>query len=497
MGPLGRGVGDLLFDQSRKFYYIEGGKGIEGGDKGTENMRHFTARIQNGIVTVTAPSLHAHFHGIWLRDHCPASRHPATGQRALETHLLPLDLAPRSAAWEEAEPPAASPEPSLVLEWPPQSPGAPPHVSRFPASWLRKHAYWEAPPPHTPDAPATAPAAADPLAIWGADPARDAAGRTLWRGASFGPPSSPHALRPFPRVAHGDYMARSGEGLLYALRALRDWGFVLVEGTPATEAATRSVCKRIGFLRPTLYGAGMWRTEVKPIGGAGGGTDTAYTALPLPLHTDGNYLGEAPGLQVFHCTTADASGGGDSLLMDGLSLAAQLRACHPSAFDLLTVWPLHYHHTGRDAVVGAARPVFELDEGGGVAGVHFNNDDRGPVVRMPRWGGAVARAEALMGRDDRGAGLAVAKALQNPETAMPLLYAALKALGEALRDPGLTVRLPLRPGSVLVFDNTRVLHGRDGFQASSGRTLVGCYIGADEWRSKLRLLEMKAGKDEK
>ena len=56
-------------------------------------------------------------------------------------------------------------------------------------------------------------------------------------------------------------------------------------------------------------------------------------------------------------------------------------------------------------------------------------------------------------------------------------------------------RLPLHPGTVLVFDNTRTLHGREGFDATSGRTLLGAYVGADDWHSKLRLLTRKLGAD--
>jgi alpha-ketoglutarate-dependent taurine dioxygenase len=417
----------------------------------------------------------ARFHGIWLRDHCLSSRHPLSSQRLLETHSLPLNLCPVSAAWEEA---AGGGAPALALTWP----GG--HVSRFPAPWLQRHAYWVdgPPPPSLPPPPL-----GDPLSLWDADPLRDTRARVVWDGARFGPPSAPHGERPFPRVTHAE--VASERGLLRALRALRDFGFVLVEGVAPTEAATRAVCARFGYLRPTLYGRGMWRTEVR-VPSSGAVTDTAFESIPLPLHTDGNYLVDLLGLQAFHCVVRDEGGGGESLLMDGLAVAERLQARAPDAFTLLCAWPLRYHHTGGDGVMGAARPVFSLHEDGSVAGVHFNNDDRGPVLRVPDWAGAVARSEALLGR-----GMTVAGALAHPATAVPALYAALKELGALLRDPSLTLRLPLHPGTVLVFDNTRTLHGREGFDATSGRTLLGAYVGADDWHSKLRLLTRKLGAD--
>lgn len=432
-----------------------------------------------GVVSVPlSADCVARFHGIWLRDHCFSSRHPLTGQRSLETHALSLDLSPDSAAWEAGGA-------VLALAWP----GG--HVSRFPAPWLRRHAYWiEGPPP--PPLPPSAAGVADPLSLWDADPVRDTRRREVWGASRFGPPAAPLSARPFPRVARAEVATE--RGLLRALRALRDFGLVLVEGVAPTAAATRAVCARFGYLRSTLYGRGMWRTEVRaPASGAV--TDTAYEAAALPLHTDGNYLVDALGVQAFHCTVADGRGGGDSLLADGLAVAARLRAEAPDAFALLCAWPLQYHHTGADGVVGAARPVFSLHDDGSVAGVHFNNDDRGPVVGVPSWAGAAARTAALALAGRAGGGAAVTGALSSPASAVPALYAALRALCTLLRDPALAVRLPLRPGTVLLFDNTRVLHGREAFDPASGRTLMGCYLAADDWHSRLRILSRKLGEE--
>jgi alpha-ketoglutarate-dependent taurine dioxygenase len=74
------------------------------------------------------------------------------------------------------------------------------------------------------------------------------------------------------------------------------------------------------------------------------------------------------------------------------------------------------------------------------------------------------------------------------------VYRALSAFQAVLRDENLAVWLPLRPGSMLVFDNTRVLHGRAGFSPASGRTLVGCYLDADVWKSRLRVLHARRQK---
>lgn len=43
----------------------------------------------------------------------------------------------------------------------------------------------------------------------------------------------------------------------------------------------------------------------------------------------------------------------------------------------------------------------------------------------------------------------------------------------------------------VVFDNTRVLHGRSGYQGE--RRLCGAYINGDDYKSRLRGLEKQFG----
>jgi alpha-ketoglutarate-dependent taurine dioxygenase len=430
-----------------------------------------------GVVSIAFPAHPARralFHGIWLRDHCPTSSHPLTGQRTLDSQTLPLALSP-TRAYSEGD--------TVCLEWP----GG--HRSAFSSAWLQRYAYWwdgeaapsAAPQPQPPPPPPPPESAPLSVTAWWRDAARDTATRRVWAAGDL--------AGGLPSVPYSAFMG-GNEGLRTGLRLLRDVGFVLLQGCPATEAATEAACQRIGFLQPTLYGPGMWRTEVRPP--AAGLTDTAYTADPLPLHTDGNYLSDAPGLQVFHCTQFDASGGGDSSLMDGLALAARVAAVDAAAFSLLTLWPFHYHHTGQDGTVGAARPVFGLDERGEVESVHYSSVDRGPVTLPPSWMRELALARALTGAGSAAA-LAVHPTLANPATAIPAMYAALRVLAECLSDPALLLRFPLRPGTVLIFNNQRVLHGRMGFDVTSGRVLVGCYLGKNEWMSRTREAERGDG----
>lgn len=62
-----------------------------------------------------------------------------------------------------------------------------------------------------------------------------------------------------------------------------------------------------------------------------------------------------------------------------------------------------------------------------------------------------------------------------------------------LRDPAYAVSLKLGSGEMVVFDNRRVLHGREAFNPATGyRHLHGCYVDRGEWDSRIRVLARKA-----
>ena len=54
------------------------------------------------------------------------------------------------------------------------------------------------------------------------------------------------------------------------------------------------------------------------------------------------------------------------------------------------------------------------------------------------------------------------------------------------------MRRRLRPGEMLVFNNRRMLHGRDAFGTDDGvRWLRGCYVCIDEFANKCNLLRRR------
>jgi trimethyllysine dioxygenase len=256
-----------------------------------------------------------------------------------------------------------------------------------------------------------------------------------------------------PQVAHERFMAEDSV-LKECLEAVARYGFCLVEGAPGTPEATRAVATRIAYIRQTIFG-GYWdftdNMEHK---------DTAYTSMAIGPHTDGTYSFDAPGYQMFHCLAADCTGG-ESMLIDGFRVAEMMRGDDPSAYRMLTevAIPGQYLDYSRGVHLMARRPLFRLDDSGELVQVSYNNLDRAPFVL-------------------------------DPERHLAF-YRALAAFDRLCNDPRLQHRRRLVPGSVLLFDNWRVLHGRDAYLGY--RRLAGVYLNKEDVDSRLRFLRVRAG----
>lgn len=262
--------------------------------------------------------------------------------------------------------------------------------------------------------------------------------RHLWDRAELG--------QNFPSVSHADIMS-SDEGLLRWLSTVEEYGFALATGVPPTLEATEQLVKRIGYVRETIFG-GMWDFTANLAF-----KDTAYTSAAIGPHTDGTYSIDSPGYQVFHCLQFDGSGG-DSTLVDGFKVAEQIRQADPIAFQVLTTVKVPAQYLGDGVHLRAEHPVIELDHNGDFLQVAYNNYDRAPF--------------------------------RLPTPRMNAFYRALKLFNRLINDPANEITMRLEPGTALLFDNWRALHGRRVYQGF--RRLCGAYLNKEDFDSKLRVL---------
>ena len=341
---------------------------------------------------------------IWVRDHAhdPATLHPVTQQRQLYTASVDPHLRARSVevrgddlevVWDADEPPSLLPVGFLAEFRAPRRPAA-----------------------------------------------RVSAPRVLWDAST---------ITPTPSTPFDDIMG-TDEGLLTWLTQVATYGFALATGTPATTEATEALVRRVSYVRETIFG-GFWEFTADL-----SKADTAYTNLELRPHTDGTYSHDAPGLQLLHCLHFDGTGG-ESTMVDGLRIAAELREQAPHHFHTLSTVPIPGQYIGDGSHLMAARPVLRHDHTGELVQVSFNNADRAPFLLPP------------------------------DETVA--VYDALRAFDLLANDERLQWRHILAPGEARLFDNWRVLHGRTAYTGL--RRLCGAYLNHEDFESRLRLAGMR------
>ncbi|KZS92481.1 homoaconitase [Sistotremastrum niveocremeum HHB9708] len=257
-----------------------------------------------------------------------------------------------------------------------------------------------------------------------------------------------------PTVQFKDVMYND-EALYAWLRKIDRFGFSFVQGVPHNTEETEKLARRIGFIRETQYGS-FWDFSSDLAHG-----DTAYTDLELAAHTDTTYYTDPCGLQLFHVLKQSPQGG-STLLVDGFYVASLMRSLHPELFETLTKVRVPTHSAGSEESLywnGSGRPVLELDRDEVIA-VRWNNDDRS-VMREYGEGGVEE------------------------------WYESIRMWNQLLRSADSQVWVPLQPGTAVVVDNHRVLHGRSAFVGQ--RRMCGAYIGKDEFRSRLAVLAERYG----
>lgn len=250
-----------------------------------------------------------------------------------------------------------------------------------------------------------------------------------------------------PSVQFEELQQEGSDGLLHWLEKVERYGLCFVRGTPPTEEASKALAERVGYIRVTIFGGFWGRTDEREY------ADTGYTTLAITPHTDGTYVLDAPGLMLFHCVEFEGSGG-ESVFVDGFRVAEVLEQTNREAFEVLTTVAVPGQYLGDGVHLRARRPVFRLDDAGRLAQVSYNNHDRAPF--------------------------------RLPDEEMAAFYEALRAFNRLIEDPDNQLKRRLVPGELLLFDNWRVLHGREAFEGK--RQLIGCYLNREDFESRLRLL---------
>jgi gamma-butyrobetaine dioxygenase len=242
----------------------------------------------------------------------------------------------------------------------------------------------------------------------------------------------------------------SDEVRLQAVATFLTHGLVLICNLATDPECILEVARRFGYVRETNFGR-IFEVYSRP-----GSNDLAYRPVPLGAHTDNPYREPVPGVQLLHCLVNETTGGW-STLVDSLSVAEALQEEDPEGLQLLASTPVRFRFIDVNEELIECRPIVQRDVNGRMTGVHYS----------PRLDYLPLLDSATTQRFHR----------------------ARRRLSELFADPRFELRFPLRAGELMMFNNSRVLHGRTAYDPNEGRRhLQGCYIDLDGPRSLYRTL---------
>ncbi len=129
----------------------------------------------------------------------------------------------------------------------------------------------------------------------------------------------------------------------------------------------------------------------------------------------------------------------------------------PEHFETLCTVSVPGHYLEPGVHLRAERPVIRLNSYGELQQISFNNYDRAPM--------------------------------HLEEKTQAAFYAAYAEFNRRSIDESNWLKIPLRSGMALIFDNWRCMHGRMGYTGK--RTFYGCYHNRADYESRLRTLRQQ------
>ncbi len=359
--------------------------------------------LEQRHLTLTTRKHQSRFHYVWLRDNCwcDECRVAQSGERRLFTAHIPDDIAPRDARIDADE---------FVLEisWNDD------HNSTYSLPWLDAFDY--------------------------SNRISPADTRIYWTSK----------LPSLPRFEHDEVVGKPEVQRAY-LEAVRDYGAAIVTHTPSVDGEVARYAEAIGHVRETAF------ERVHNVRHDPKGYNVAHTALELKPHSDLPSYHWPPSVQLLHFLVNE-SDGGESTLVDGWKVLADLREQDPDAFDVLCRVPVTFQLFSDDEDTLATSPIVQLDVDGNVRLFRFSNQLALPLNAS---------------FDDVGA-----------------FYEAYQTLGRMLDSDHYKLSFKTETGDLLTVHGHRVLHGRRAFDPNSGaRHLQDVYMEYDDLMDRLNVLQ--------
>ncbi|XP_047520022.1 gamma-butyrobetaine dioxygenase-like [Pieris napi] len=273
--------------------------------------------------------------------------------------------------------------------------------------------------------------------------------RKRWNGSEFFQVCSKHNY---------NEILQSDKALFQWLHNISVYGIALIQNSPNKEDALDEIISRIGFSKETHYGEKFTVQNVQNT------SNVAYLSNKLQLHTDLPYYEYCPGVNMLHCLVQTKSQGGENLLSDAHYTAMYMKDNYPEQYKLLTGIEVEWSDIGTENEKQFFKlyrsPIIVVDSNEDIIRINFSIPQRGSILSCP------------------------------VESVTPW-YEAHKLFFDL--NHKFAAKFKTQEGDILVFDNIRLLHGRNKYEdrTNNSRKLIGAYVDWDEIYSTWRCLKVK------
>ncbi|RGP78032.1 hypothetical protein FLONG3_3867 [Fusarium longipes] len=262
-------------------------------------------------------------------------------------------------------------------------------------------------------------------------------GRTLWDKATI--------EKRVRKIDYDEFM-KGSDMFWQTILDLSNLGLVFLKNVPEDENSIVNITTRIANIKETFYGR-TFDVRAKP-----DAENVAYTSGYLGLHQDLLYLESPPAIQILHCME-NSCNGGESLFSDGLFAGKLLYLQSAGTIMNLSRINVPYHYEKHGYFYRQKRPILERTRSGKLAGVYwsppFQNQFPSAAVDARAW------------------------------------LESAKLFDGLINDPDAMYEMKMEPGECALFDNTRIMHGRNQFDVGGGsRWLRGAYISREDFISR-------------
>lgn len=257
------------------------------------------------------------------------------------------------------------------------------------------------------------------------------------------------------------------------MKDLLRYGALLIHNVPPNRDGMRAVMQTFGPLNQRIHPTYIFTLKVGYTSGELLDKG-AYGKDPLAVHTDSSESQEVSRIEAFLCHQYSAPEGDTvSLITDGLKVAEEFYKEHPEEYKLLSSTVLR---------IGRFRLATEEECPDEDQRIYQRHSVVSTPIIIPNENGYPERIQL---RHNKQVGLALPGADQEYCLAY---YKAYKLFHDKLNDPANQARFTLRSGTLLLFDNHRICHGRDKIFPSTTRSMSGAYLSDEIFQSRYRLL---------